>query len=119
MTENNQTNDPRVEQLAGLDLKFKSLTLEGQQEGEYEGEWSARAMKKKFRKRKITVKFDNKLSFVPEGVEFFDVEYVGTTSLTLINITNKKFVCTISSNEIGSTAKVNFKWRTISPKIEE
>ena len=114
MVNTDKSGDPRRSQNSQVEAEFKSITVNVSQEGAFEGEWSARSRKKKFRRRKFTVYFDNPLSYIPLDIEFSNVQYTGTTGLALVKPpTNKKFVCYISSNDIGSTAKVSFNWKTI------
>ena len=104
-----------------LDERLKSMEVESRKfltseisEGEFEGEWTAKSKKKKFKRRKIAIRFDSCLCYVPSSIQLMDVEYVGTADLQVIRITKKQFICKVSSrNTSGGEAKLNFNWKTI------
>jgi hypothetical protein len=106
-------NDPRAALVKGLHIEPESVTTSKEEFGEYEGEWTARNYKKKFKKRKITVKYNNRLSYTPTSILITNVNYTGTAGLAVVNIKDDKFICTVSGNDSSNIAKVEFNWRTI------
>ena len=108
------SNDPRVALLKDLPIEVKSLSTSEISDGDFEGEWTAKNKRKKFKRRKIIIKFDSCLCYVPSSIQLMDVEYVGTASLKVVRITKKQFICKVSSrNTSGGVAKLNFNWKTI------
>ena len=105
--------DPREAFLKGTNLEVETISTTKDQLGEFEGEWTARGRNKKFKRRKIAIKFDSCLSFVPSAIQITDVSYTGTTNLQVIRIKNNKFICTVDGNNTGKIAKLDFKWKTI------
>lgn len=105
--------DPRVAMLKGTNLEVETLSTSKDQLGEFEGEWTARSRNKKFKKRKITIKFDSCLSYIPTSIQITNVVYEGTANLQVIRIKNNKFICSVDGNNTGKIAKLDFNWKTI------
>jgi hypothetical protein len=106
-------HDPRAALVKGLHIEPESVTTSKEETGEFEGEWTARNYKKKFKRRKITIKFNNRLSYIPSSIQITNVNYTGTTALQVVNIKDNKFICTVDGNDSSNTAKVEFNWKTI------
>lgn len=108
------SKDPRTALLKNSELEVKKISTNCEQEGEFEGEWTAKSKKKKFKRRKFTIRFNGCLSFEPSSIQLMDVNYTGTANLQVIRINKNRFVCQVSSNNLnGGTAKLDFKWKTI------
>ncbi len=105
--------DPREAFLKGTNLEVETISTSKEETGEFEGEWTARNREKKFKKRKITIKFDSCLSYIPTSIQITNVVYEGTANLQVINIKNNKFICTVDGNNTVNIGKLNFNWKTI------